>query len=778
MYKDIKELSDEGFALHLLKKNSKAPINARWSEAPLNKWAEIKHGLDGGFNLGVRLGEPSRVDGGYLHVIDLDIRVDDEAEDALLELGEILEGVKIKRLPTVISGSGGESRHFYFITDQAFRSRKLATSGVKFEDSEGKKHWTWEIELFGTGKQVALPPSIHPDTGLEYEWIIRPDFDLGIPTVDSTMIGELVNSNYEESEGDDDALGITYEQAEDYLEKLDFDQWGEDREGWRNVGMALHHEFEGHDDAFEVWCEFSSRSEKFDKSVCRQQWRSFGKNRDRPIRMATIKAEVKDVEIRYEFDDDEDLPEEDRKPREPRTRRKEPSVSDDNDDDEPIDYLAIEKANTKALNEIPANLMMVPGILGQVVKIYNDSAIRKQPQFAVQAALAVGSVVLGRNYVTNQENYSSLYFVNLGQTGSGKEHAKTVIEKVLIQAGQRDLIGPKSYTSDAGLMSALLAKPRHISVSDEFGRYLASSRSSGDTNKQDAQSALMEVWGRLSGEHLEKGYSTHGMSAEQAQAVHDRRVVRPALTMMGLTTPGSFYAALGDADLTSGFLNRFIVVETDLPRQRASMIKPIVISDSLSSWVKKYVWGMTDDNEEHIDDIMGRINSNEVGDAIQIPFSKESFAMLAKIDDDSIRMMNKAGSDDIAAMYSRMREIIMRLSLIVALSCQSRTILPAHVEWSREYVYFYQGRLVEAIRDNIGVPEEEITAQGLAKAIYATGDDGMTMREITRFSRQFNSYDSRRKDEVMRRLKEGHGVKLVQIKKHGKREIDREVYTI
>jgi hypothetical protein len=152
--------------------------------------------------------------------------------------------------------------------------------------------------------------------------------------------------------------------------------------------------------------------------------------------------------------------------------------------------------------------------------------------------------------------------------------------------------------------------------------------------------------------------------------------------------------------------------------------------------------------------------------------------MLAKIDDDSIRMMNKAGSDDIAAMYSRMREIIMRLSLIVALSCQSRTILPAHVEWSREYVYFYQGRLVEAIRDNIGVPEEEITAQGLAKAIYATGDDGMTMREITRFSRQFNSYDSRRKDEVMRRLKEGHGVKLVQIKKHGKREIDREVYTI
>jgi hypothetical protein len=31
-----------------------------------------------------------------------------------------------------------------------------------------KRHW--EIELFGTGKQVAMPPSIHPDTGLPYRW--------------------------------------------------------------------------------------------------------------------------------------------------------------------------------------------------------------------------------------------------------------------------------------------------------------------------------------------------------------------------------------------------------------------------------------------------------------------------------------------------------------------------------------------------------------------------------------------------------------------------------
>ena len=82
------------------------------------------------------------------------------------------------RFPYVISGSGGDSRHFYFFTDRPFRSRKLEHSAEKFTGKDGKQHWAWEIELFGTGKQVACPPSIHPDTGRAYVWGRSIDFDL------------------------------------------------------------------------------------------------------------------------------------------------------------------------------------------------------------------------------------------------------------------------------------------------------------------------------------------------------------------------------------------------------------------------------------------------------------------------------------------------------------------------------------------------------------------------------------------------------------------------
>src|SRR5690606_4543030 len=79
----------------------------------------------------------------------------------------------------------------------------------------------------------------------------------------------------------------------------------------------------------------------------------------------------------------------------------------------------------------PTPLLQLPGALGVFVDLYNRSAPRPQPQFAVQAALAFGATVLGRRYRTTRENWPSLYLVNIGKSASGKEHARTVIDAAL-----------------------------------------------------------------------------------------------------------------------------------------------------------------------------------------------------------------------------------------------------------------------------------------------------------------------------------------------------------
>jgi hypothetical protein len=121
----------------------------------------------------------------------------------------------------------------------------------------------------------------------------------------------------------------------------------------------------------------------------------------------------------------------------------------------------------------------VPGILQDVVNYYTTTAIKPQPQFAVQAAIAFGSVAMGRRWVTDQRNFSSLYFLNIGETGSGKEHTKTVLEDLLEQSGLDDLIGPAGYTSGIRCHLSPDQKPVHVSVIDEPGPSTQSSSSQG-----------------------------------------------------------------------------------------------------------------------------------------------------------------------------------------------------------------------------------------------------------------------------------------------------------
>lgn len=304
----VKRLVEAGFAVHRLHEKSKRPVGKDWSTEPVLSYDALYKLHRTGENLGVRLGQPSKVADGYLHVLDVDVRDATAALEAFETLEEMFPDYPT--FPSVISGSRGPSRHFYIITPKAFHSKKLAHSGEKFFGQDGKKHWTWEIELFGTGKQVVLPPSIHPDTGKSYLWE-RPfdfdDLDLGFgPFVSSERIEKLVGESDEDRDIDTDderqaPLGLDDEEIADILQRVPQADFCDDRDGWLTVGMALHHETGGSEKGFAMWCEFSKRSDKFDKKDQRRVWKSFKGNK-KPTRMATLVSAVRDAELEAEID--------------------------------------------------------------------------------------------------------------------------------------------------------------------------------------------------------------------------------------------------------------------------------------------------------------------------------------------------------------------------------------------------------------------------------------------------------------------------------------------
>lgn len=294
----VRPLLSAGIALHRLKPRSKRPEDLMWSTAPTLSYDEFAAAYKAGENVGVRLGEPSKTPSGYLHLIDLDIRNADVAEAAHAALAEILPGYF--DFPTVVSGSGGASRHFYFFSPVPYASKKLAhseTFAMVFDKQKNRdvKKWDWEIELFGTGKQAVIPPSIHPETDKPYYWEKPLDISavaLGLHA--QTSIADLPVSTSAPAEKDllsiflDEPVGLSVQEAKTILADLPDEDWCDDRDGWLQAGMALHHEFRGSDEGFALWDQWSSKSEKYDKKDQKRVWRSFGEYRGRPVRMPTL----------------------------------------------------------------------------------------------------------------------------------------------------------------------------------------------------------------------------------------------------------------------------------------------------------------------------------------------------------------------------------------------------------------------------------------------------------------------------------------------------------
>ncbi len=192
---ELKALHEKGFALIYLEPRSKKPFEKGWTTAQPKSWEELENSFESDYNVGVRLGEPSKLkNGNYLGAIDCDVK--SKSRKAIQEMNKALRdlGIDHKTAPVVMSGRGNGSKHIYVQTKIPMRAMKFAQSetlvkvlmlGSKEKSPSQKEienltkdelrqgyriRRAWEISLMGTGQQTVLPPSVHPDTGFKYAW--------------------------------------------------------------------------------------------------------------------------------------------------------------------------------------------------------------------------------------------------------------------------------------------------------------------------------------------------------------------------------------------------------------------------------------------------------------------------------------------------------------------------------------------------------------------------------------------------------------------------------
>lgn len=183
-----------GVEIHWLWPKSKKPINMNWNKRPKENIESLIKNWRQDYNLGARLGPISKVGDFHLGVIDLDVKSDnpEHENEARAEIEKKFPTLK-NTSPRTRSGRGHGSGHIFFkVNSKIVKGGRLASSQEKVRirmpsvpPSQFEKltltekeleagiriRNAWEIDIMLEGRQVVLPPSIHPDTGRRYEWV-------------------------------------------------------------------------------------------------------------------------------------------------------------------------------------------------------------------------------------------------------------------------------------------------------------------------------------------------------------------------------------------------------------------------------------------------------------------------------------------------------------------------------------------------------------------------------------------------------------------------------
>lgn len=441
---------------------------------------------------------------------------------------------------------------------------------------------------------------------------------------------------------------------------------------------------------------------------------------------------------------------------------------------------AAKKASAFKPRKIPDALLRIPGVLGEIAEWGLANSRKPQPVYAVSAALALGSVLMGRKYVTNSRNWASLYFVVIGKTATGKEAVKWMIESVLEAAGLHHLIGFSRYSSEAGLMSSLIEKPCHVTVMDEFGKVLDSANSPKNVMARDLLKQMMEVWGRCDGTLNPVGYATVGMSKSQLSEIRSRKVTNPALTFVGLTTHETFYDALTGGAIEDGFLNRILVAECHAERTTSTFTAPTPVPDSVIDWCKSINSASPEvtGNYAAISGEVKEVDASVRANPIVVHMSPDAMAEFCTFDQWCIDQMNSNDAMGMADLFGRSNEIAMRLSLIIAKSCRSNVIEKEHARWAIDYVTFWSEETVRQASVSVSNGETDAALKQVEKVLANAHpvEMGHTERELRMYSRKFANLSPQVQMHILERLQRDGVVEFREIERIGGRNRKAWVY--
>lgn len=385
------------------------------------------------------------------------------------------------------------------------------------------------------------------------------------------------------------------------------------------------------------------------------------------------------------------------------------------------------------------------------------------------ASLVFACTVAGRKFRSTNRNWSSMYFTLIATTGTGKNYLRQSIERLLQHCGLSDYIGAGFYTSSAGVFSALLDKPNHVCIADEFGEHFLESRKANNTNRLTAFSALKKAFSDQDGSYKNESYSSLDVSKDK-KAKLSKTIHIPSITFCGLATPNQFFGEIREQHIEGGLLNRIVIVQSPAYRGKRLELGSVDVPSKIIEHVAKVREAVGFSPEVVKQDIdfgdakPGSVEHFEIATAAmygsdtevapnpidqlpnydETPCDVEPTPVEVVIDDAAKQLFDRFGDScdareqelatiKLSGMANRWREQAMRLSTgLAAFDNPSKPRITEPIaKFCTEYVQHWGEKAAKTLQKQSSENETEEHLKNIFKIIRKAGKGGMSTKILS-----------------------------------------------
>jgi hypothetical protein len=351
-----------------------------------------------------------------------------------------------------------------------------------------------------------------------------------------------------------------------------------------------------------------------------------------------------------------------------------------------------------------------PGMVGRIARFIHDSAPRPVPEIALYGAIGLLAGICGRCFNVSGTGLNQ-YLLLLARTGTGKEAAKDGITALMGELKKRDIsgnaqqfIGPSFIASPQSIIKQLAKTPSFVSIIGEFGSRLQTmTAKNAPAAERGILTAMLDLYNK-SGRT-----STSGSMAYSDAANNVGTVQSPAMSIMGESTPETFYAAIDEQSIASGLVPRFTVIEYrgDRVNENENRIKAADQTELINDMYNFCAVCLAMNSQQQVTDVA----CDEESRALLKAFSLEA--------DANIRNAANVHRE----VWNRAHLKVMKLSALIAVGCNmyAPKIERTHVEWAIRVERYNIARMLDKFENGeVGGGNEQSDQEKAVREICKT----------------------------------------------------------